>query len=164
VVDRAPIPSRKDMSGRCVKILALVTLIPVALRASSLLIGGHGGVPATSWHVSRRRPAATTGLSVSAGLSVRKAYQHSARRRAPSTIGGSGESTGSRTTRGWRRRGQIRCTTYDDDGGTRSAENEGDETHLRSASGNGPYILRFLWLHVVHIPTEHLYCTFVPYV
>jgi hypothetical protein len=42
------------MSGRCVKILALVTLIPVALGASSLLIGGHGGVPATSWHVSRR--------------------------------------------------------------------------------------------------------------
>jgi hypothetical protein len=73
------------MSGRCVKILVLVMLIPVALRASSLLVGGHGGVPATSWHVSRRRPAATasvatTGLSVSAGSSVRKGYQHSARR------------------------------------------------------------------------------------
>jgi hypothetical protein len=74
------------MSGRCVKILALVTLIPVALGASSLLIGGHGGVPATSWHVSRRRPAATTGLSVSAGLSVRKAYQHSARRWTESAV------------------------------------------------------------------------------
>ncbi|TVU21602.1 hypothetical protein EJB05_31251, partial [Eragrostis curvula] len=74
------------MSGKCLKILLLVTLIPLALRASSsLLLGGHGGgPPATSqyqsWHVGRRRAAGATGLSVSAASSVHKVYARRLRR------------------------------------------------------------------------------------
>jgi hypothetical protein len=77
------------MSGRCLKILVLLTLVPVALRASSLLLSGrHEGVPATSssWRLSRRHAAATTGSSVSAGSSVHKAFQHTTRRRRTSAV------------------------------------------------------------------------------
>jgi hypothetical protein len=73
------------MSGRCLKILVLLTLVPVALRASSLFLSGrHGGVPATSssWRLSRRHAAASTGSSVSAAASsLHKAFQHTTRRR-----------------------------------------------------------------------------------
>ncbi|KAK3164010.1 hypothetical protein QOZ80_1AG0011370 [Eleusine coracana subsp. coracana] len=80
--------------SKCLKILVLVTLIPVALRASSLLLGGgHGGAPPAtllprrSWHVTRR-PA---GLSVSsAASSAHEAYRHTNQPRRRRTEGDAG--------------------------------------------------------------------------
>lgn len=77
------------MGSKCVKILVLVALIPVALRATSLLLGGHGTVPATlpspkSWRAATQ----SAGLGASAGSSVSKAYQNARprRRRAEGTV------------------------------------------------------------------------------
>ncbi|PAN32478.1 hypothetical protein GQ55_5G494900 [Panicum hallii var. hallii] len=72
------------MSARCVKLLLLVTLIPLALRATSLLLGGPA-VPASSHH--RQSPMSTatatvTGrASVSAGLVPGRPYRQTRRRR-----------------------------------------------------------------------------------
>ncbi|OEL16110.1 hypothetical protein BAE44_0022871 [Dichanthelium oligosanthes] len=84
------------MSARWLKLLLLVTLIPLALRATSLLLGGYA-VPATTSH-HRQSPirsrssgdatATATGRgSVSAGVSVhgRPYRQTRHRRRSEST-------------------------------------------------------------------------------
>ncbi|KAJ1282401.1 hypothetical protein BS78_03G049000 [Paspalum vaginatum] len=58
------------MSARCLKLLLLVSLIPLALRATSLLTGGHGApAPSSSRRSSwdyRSRPAATTSSTAAA--------------------------------------------------------------------------------------------------
>jgi len=80
------------MSARCVKLLLLVTLIPLVLRATSLLLGGPA-VPAPSHHrqsaIGRSRGAgdaaatatATVRASVSAGLVPGRRYRQTRRRR-----------------------------------------------------------------------------------
>ncbi|XP_062208347.1 uncharacterized protein LOC133909814 [Phragmites australis] len=69
------------MRAKCLKILLLVSLIPLALRASSPLLG-HG-VPSSSHHQSwtRRRSTTATATGVSVSTSVHKGYHHQTRHR-----------------------------------------------------------------------------------
>lgn len=83
-------------AARCIKLLLLLSLIPLALRATSLLLGGHA-VPATassrhSWALHGRSSRATVVLAVPARDRVLP-YRHATHRRRTMTAAASDGST-----------------------------------------------------------------------
>jgi hypothetical protein len=82
-------------AARCLKLALLLSLIPLALRATSLLLGGHA-VPATassrhSWTARHLRSSRTTTV-VSAGPARDRVrpYRHATHRRRTGTAASDG--------------------------------------------------------------------------